>query len=337
MSFSNYQSSAETMCSQKPNLSQKLTVIMPNYNHGGFVVRAIKGIQQQSFQPLELIIVDDASTDDSVLKITEALNGYEAGRLIVNERNSGTNTTVMRGVNEARGEWIYFASSDDFTEKDFFKCAMEATHIAPHAGFVSGVNAFIDQEDTFLYTEKSALVTKKPEYIPPEKASSLLMRYDSWVCGGTTVYRAAALRDVGGFRPELLGLADSFSARVLALKYGAVYVPRVQAYWRRSHGGLAHMSMAKEETFLGIKQAVSNIIEHDLYGLFPKGYKGRLLRRLDYMHKTTDTQGRLFKFLLFLRYRFLDLPWVIERRLDHSLRAWMRRAPYDRRFPRKVG
>lgn len=314
-----------------------LTVIMPNYNHGSFIARAIKGIQQQSFQPSELIIVDDASMDDSVLMIQEALKGYAAGRLIVNECNLGTNATLMRGLNEAHGEWIYFASSDDVTEKDFFKWAMQATHIEPHAGFVSGVNAFIDDDDVFLGVEKSALVSKEPGYIPPKAASRLLMRYDNWVCGGTTVYRAAAIREIGGFRPDLLGLADSFSARVLALKYGALYVPRVQAYWRRSHSGLAHRSMAEEETFLRIKQTVSNIIEHDLHDLFPMGYRGRFLRRLDYIHETVGIHSQLLKFLLFLRYRFLDLPWVILRRLDHAVRAWKRQAPYDQSFPRKVG
>lgn len=94
-----------------------VSVILPNYNHAPFLPKRIDSILNQTFQDFEIIILDDASTDDSC-SILEAYRTHpKVTHLIINEKNSGSTFSQWgRGIELARGEYIWIAESDDFCE-----------------------------------------------------------------------------------------------------------------------------------------------------------------------------------------------------------------------------
>ena len=100
----------------------KVSVIVPNYNHGRYLGQRIDSILQQTFADFEVIVLDDFSQDDSKAVII----GYAAKdsriRYIFNEQNSGS---VFKqwdlGLSQARGEYIWVAESDDFAEQTFLE------------------------------------------------------------------------------------------------------------------------------------------------------------------------------------------------------------------------
>ena len=100
---------------------------MPNYNHALYLKERMDSILAQDYPAFEVIVIDDASTDDSVA----VLNAYAAHprvkKLIVNETNSG-NTFVQwqRGLAEADGEYIWIAESDDVAEPTLLSRLVEA-------------------------------------------------------------------------------------------------------------------------------------------------------------------------------------------------------------------
>ena len=98
-----------------------VSVIVPNYNHAAFLPQRLDSILNQTWRDFELLILDDASTDDSMTIIRR----YEAAhptrvRVIANERNSGNVFRQWRkGIEAASGDLIWICESDDFCQPDF--------------------------------------------------------------------------------------------------------------------------------------------------------------------------------------------------------------------------
>lgn len=85
-----------------------LSVILPNYNHSALLTTACDAIFAQSVQPLEVIIIDDASTDLSLKVITSLQAKYSSIKLIQNQKNVGPVLTINRGIKEAKGTYLAF-------------------------------------------------------------------------------------------------------------------------------------------------------------------------------------------------------------------------------------
>lgn len=67
----------------------KVSVILPNYNHGRFLKRRLDSIFDQTFQDLEVIFLDDASTDNSMEVFAQYASNPKIKKVLVNSRNSG--------------------------------------------------------------------------------------------------------------------------------------------------------------------------------------------------------------------------------------------------------
>lgn len=100
----------------------KVTVIVPNYNHARFLRQRIDTILVQTFQDFELILLDDASTDDSRSILSSYSNDPHVSAIEFNEKNSGsTYKQWNKGVRLARGEYVWIAESDDYSDPHFLE------------------------------------------------------------------------------------------------------------------------------------------------------------------------------------------------------------------------
>ena len=88
-----------------PHKPMKVTVIMPVYNAGKYIKEAINSILKQSFIDFELLIIDDGSTDNSLLIIESFKNSKI--RVLQNITNQGLVFTRNRGIDEAKGEYMF--------------------------------------------------------------------------------------------------------------------------------------------------------------------------------------------------------------------------------------
>lgn len=93
-----------------------VSVVLPVYNREETIGRAISSVLNQSYQNIELIVVDDCSNDNSLKVICEFQD--ERIRVIALKRNLGANAARNKGIMEARGEYVAFQDSDDEWDKD---------------------------------------------------------------------------------------------------------------------------------------------------------------------------------------------------------------------------
>ena len=91
----------------------KVSIILPNHNYADFIPDAIASIKGQTLPDWECIIIDDASTDNSVDVIKNLIQGDNRFKLFVNSESQGVSATRNVGLDSARGEYIAFLDSDD--------------------------------------------------------------------------------------------------------------------------------------------------------------------------------------------------------------------------------
>lgn len=103
------------------NLHPKVSVIIPNYNHERFLRRRVESVLNQTFSDFEIIYIDDASSDGSNKIFAEFAEDPRI-RTVLNKINSGIPFKQWnKGVELARGEYIWIAESDDFAEPTFLE------------------------------------------------------------------------------------------------------------------------------------------------------------------------------------------------------------------------
>jgi glycosyltransferase involved in cell wall biosynthesis len=220
-----------------------LSVAMPHYNHGRFVRRAVEAIFAQSFRPLEVILVDDGSTDGSQSVLRDLAASYPNLRLHANDRNRGVGFTSNRALSLCRGDYVYMTAADDLVQPGFFAAAMSLARSHTGAGLVYGKMAMTDEDDRVLKVfEVSAWPTARFAAPEPFRREHLEREAPDHSLCAATIYRRDALQDLGGYRTELGHWMDTFVARCIGLRHGVCYVPQTFMHWRFSPHGFSASS-----------------------------------------------------------------------------------------------
>lgn len=101
-----------------------VSVIIPVYNVKNYLARCIESLLNQTYNQLEIILVNDGSTDES-LSICEFYAKEDSRLVIIDKENGGVSSARNRGIKEAQGEFITFVDSDDWVEKEMIERLVE--------------------------------------------------------------------------------------------------------------------------------------------------------------------------------------------------------------------
>jgi glycosyltransferase involved in cell wall biosynthesis len=208
---------------------QTLSVVMPNYNHGHFLGQSLGAILEQSFRPLEVIVVDDASTDDSVEIISRFAARHANLRLLRNNRNRGVCYSIQRGIEASSGEYVYCTSADDFVLPGFFEKSMSLLARHPEAGLCCAHCSTLDGVTEEVH-ENHYDWSESPCYFSPQALANLLD--GDIIPGHTAIMKRSALLEAGGVIGELRWHWDWFANLVIAFRQGACFLPETVALLR---------------------------------------------------------------------------------------------------------
>lgn len=101
-----------------------LSIVVPAYNLGAYLPRCLDSILNQTYENLEVIVVDDGSADDTRTVLTAYAATHDRVYAIFQE-NQGVTAARLRGVAEAKGEWIGFIDGDDEIEPQMYARLLE--------------------------------------------------------------------------------------------------------------------------------------------------------------------------------------------------------------------
>lgn len=199
-----------------------LSVIIPSFNQGRFIQATIESCLAQDHRPIEVIVIDGASTDGT-LDVLRRYDGCAEVRW-QSEPDSGVVEAVNKGLALARGEIAAIQSSDDVYLPGAASSAVRTLLANPELGFVFGDIAKIDAAGHHL--ETTALGAFSIEDI-------LAVR--TWIPQPACFFRLALARELGGWREEVAYAADTDLWFRMMLRTGARKIDRVLA-GRRVHG-----------------------------------------------------------------------------------------------------
>ncbi|NRD20554.1 glycosyltransferase family 2 protein [Winogradskyella eckloniae] len=107
-----------------------VSIILPNYNHASFLQERLDSIFNQTYSNIEVIILDDCSTDNSLELLEAYKNHPRVSHFIVNSKNTGSPFKQwQKGFNLAKGDFIWIAESDDKAELNFIEKQLEAIQL----------------------------------------------------------------------------------------------------------------------------------------------------------------------------------------------------------------
>lgn len=126
-------------------MDKKVSVIVPVYNTQKYLKRCIDSILNQTYNNLDIILVNDGSTDDS-LKICEEYAKIDDRISIISGKNYGVSHARNIGIEKAKGEYLYFADSDDYLEFDAIEKMLREFVNADGELIIAGYNEIENKE-----------------------------------------------------------------------------------------------------------------------------------------------------------------------------------------------
>lgn len=130
-----------------------ITVVIPSYNSASFIGRAVASVEAQTYADRELVVVDDGSTDASPAMLDTMAAGRPWMR-VVHVPNGGAYAARLRGVGEARGEWVTFLDSDDTLTPDALEQLLALTD---NDTDIAVANVNVDDRHPFEHRVKGSL------------------------------------------------------------------------------------------------------------------------------------------------------------------------------------
>lgn len=203
-------------------MSLSLSVILLNYNYARYLGDAIDAVLKQSYQPLEFILIDDASTDDSVQVIKKKLQDCPYAKVIYHNKNQGIFSSVEEGFSLARGECIATLASDDQVLPGFFEKTMSVLQKHKEIGLCCS-EPFCFQTEK-LDISKIPIKDFKYAIYSPNEVVVQAKDNDLWVAGHTTIYRKDLFIKYGGLKKEHMQYSDWYLNHKIAFLHGMGYI-----------------------------------------------------------------------------------------------------------------
>lgn len=171
----------------------KVSIVIPTYNTGRYVLDAIKSVQEQTYENVELIVVDDGSTDETPYLLDQHPGDYQRFR----QANAGQSAAMNFGWQQSTGELLGYLSADD----RLHPAAIE-TIVAQMQSDQAAVLAY---PDFFVIDENSNYVRtiKTPEY-----TEELLVGNFQCLPGPGALFQRGAWEAVGGWDVRLRNIPD---------------------------------------------------------------------------------------------------------------------------------
>ena len=298
-------------------LSNKLiSVIMPCYNAEKYLREAIDCVVNQSYPDIELIVIDDGSTDDSRIILDE----YNERIILLGQHNQGPYPARNLGLQHARGEFVAFLDADDWWREDF----LEKLHTALVENRTAAL-AYCGWRNTGLEGGRGE------PYVPPDyeqegKAERFLRAASPWPIHAALV-RRHAIDEVGGFQTYLPTCMDYDFWLRIGMAHPIVLVPEVMAFYRHhQQGQIISKQWRQAENVWTVKKTFARQCPGLVTGLNDEQLNsfidGGLLRRGydNYWRRDLVSARRIFRLVLRTgSWRAKDLRYLLPALLPERL------------------
>lgn len=207
--------------------NQLVSVIIPVYNAEKYLHTTIRSVLQQTYPWIEMIFIDDASTDASVDVIEEFQMQYNQITLLTNDVNQGTAIARNRGLATAKGRYVAFLDSDDLWDPSKIEAQIKKMH-QHHAALCYAAIDMIDAQDQLIKPKRN---------IQEDVVYEELLKNNVIACSSVLVDRKLT----GHFEMPLLRAGQDYATWLELLRKGhrAVGINEVLVRYRLLKGSVS--------------------------------------------------------------------------------------------------
>jgi glycosyltransferase involved in cell wall biosynthesis len=301
-----------------------VSVIMPCFNAERHVEEAVRSVMAQTQPGVELIVVDDGSTDASA-DIVSRLAAEFPGRITM-ERQSRAGPYPARnlGLTLARGDYVAFLDADDWWSNDCI-----AKLLAPLLGDADLALAYCGWQNVGLEGGRGAPYVP-PDYQQGDKATRFLTAAAPWPIHAALV-RRSVIEKVGGFDVDLPTCMDYDLWLRIAVSRRIALVPEVLAFYRHESAGQITSTQWRQarNSWLVKRKFVReypDLVEHLSDATLRELIDGGLLKRgyHTFWQRDLASARRIFRFAFLRRaWSFGDLPYILPTWLPGGMYEWL--------------
>lgn len=233
------------------------SVVIPAYNQSRWLGEAIASALAQDPPPMQVIVVDDGSTDDTDAVISPFRDRIE----LIRQENQGVAVARNRGMERASGQWIAFLDGDDRWRSGHLETLARAALENPDAGLIFTGAVVIDREGREL--------KKKPGRLGSDPFESLLL--ENTVTTSSAAVNRSCLESTGMFLPGLFGPEDWDLWLRIAHNHKVVHVAAITVDYRRHPQGAVGS--------LGLKFRDNTLLVMDRAAALHPGISSRTMAR----------------------------------------------------------
>jgi alpha-1,3-rhamnosyltransferase len=209
------------------NLEPIVSILVPSFNHGKYLSHCIESILNQSIKNFEIVIVDDGSTDDSLLIAQSFEKRYpKAIRVFThaNHGNLGVSRTINRSIELSRGDFVCFLASDDWLPPDSLELRLSKINENTELGWVHGI--------VTGYNELSGVYGECGHHdLSQDQAPFMTLAHRNPISGMSVLMKRSLILEIGLFDPTLIYSDWDFWARAL-VKSKVAYCHKSTAFYR---------------------------------------------------------------------------------------------------------
>jgi glycosyltransferase involved in cell wall biosynthesis len=220
-----------------------VTVIALCYNHEKFLEECLQSVVNQTYTNVEIIVVDDFSTDTSREKILAFKKKKPSVQIILNDKNLGNCRSFNQAFHISKGKYIIDFSTDDVMLPEKIEAQVKLFESSEKIGVVFSDADFIDKNSNFLSNNKKGLL------LPEGNVYENLLKGKVFNMPASMMMRRTILEQLGGY-DEALSYEDfDFWVRSSRIcEYG--YVPKLLSFQRISKGSHSTKSIQKHSPLI---------------------------------------------------------------------------------------
>lgn len=197
-----------------------VSIVVPSYNQGAYIRDTIQSCLDQEYRPIEILVLDGASTDNTV----EVLKSFgDIPELTwVSEPDEGVVDAVNKGLKQVQGEVVAIQSSDDYYLPGCFSSVMNVFQRHPDAGLVYGDVIRVDARG------EPQITTQQPAF-----SLGRLLSREMYIAQQAAFFRRELAVGLGGWNPDVSYVPDTDLWMRMAFQSPVVQCARVLAAGRR--------------------------------------------------------------------------------------------------------
>lgn len=215
----------------------KVSIIIPVYNSAKYLGQSLDSVVSQSFKDLEIVCINDGSTDDS-LNILQTYEKQDSRIKIVNQQNGGGSAARNAGIEHATGDYVMFLDSDDMYVRDIVSSAYERA-IHTNADIVLYNFARFVGKPTFLSVKNKITPGYDIDYFTKDNYSSKLFNDFATITWNKLIKKSVLTDNKIYFDTQLSHNHDvDFSIRLMLAADSYSWIEHIGYYYRANDQGL---------------------------------------------------------------------------------------------------